>query len=188
MNNGSSAISLEEATHEVALVSRRIALLHLAYARMLVEEFGEERGVMLIMKAIKSYGMEVGKQAREAVLEQGLALTPENFSAGSARSLPKIGMHSGREYLEVDGEHRHRTYGCVMGKLWNELGEGKLGRLYCLVDPAKYMAFNPQYILAHAQSLPDGDSCCEFCVRHTTEQEREDFFSDEADWRYMDRC
>ncbi|MFC2099965.1 L-2-amino-thiazoline-4-carboxylic acid hydrolase [Candidatus Bipolaricaulota bacterium] len=188
MTNDKPLIPLEEAEHEVMLTSRRIALLHLAFAKTLVAEFGEERGMELIVKAIKAYGTRVGEEAREAVLAQGLELTPENFSGGAARGLPKFGMHTGRENIEVNGEHRFRAFGCVMGKVWNELGEGKLGRLYCLVDPAKFMAYNPHYKLAHAKSLPDGDACCEFCIRKTSDQEKRDFASDDADWTYIDQC
>jgi hypothetical protein len=181
-------IPLEEAKHEVALTSRRIALLHLAFAKTLLSELGEEEGTRLIVKAIKAYGTRVGEEARDAVLAQGLPLTPANFSAGPARGLPKFGMHTGKENVEVDGESRFRSYGCVMGNVWNELGEGKLGRLYCLVDPAKFMAFNPEYKLAHAMALPDGDPYCEFCVRKTTNQEQRDFASPDADWTYIDQC
>jgi len=181
-------IPLEEAEHEVALTSRRIALLHLAFAKTLISEFGEEKGTQLIVKAIKAYGRQVGKEAREAVLAQGLELTPVNYSAGPARGLPKFGMHTRIEDVMVGSEPRFRAFGCVMGKVWNELGEGKLGRLYCLVDPAKFMTFNPDYKLAHAKALPDGDPYCEFCIRKTTEQERWDFASDDAEWTYIDRC
>jgi len=181
-------ITLEDAEHEVMLTSRRIALLHLAFAKTLVAEFGEERGTELVVKAIKAYGTQVGKEARDAVLAQGLELTPENFSVGAARGLPKIGMHTGRENIEVDGKPRFRAFGCVMGRVWNELGEGKLGRLYCLVDPAKFMAYNPDYVLSHAMALPDGDAYCEFCIRKTTDQEKRDFASDDADWTYIDQC
>ena len=74
-----------------------------------------------------------------------------------------------------------------MGKLWNELGEGELGRLYCLVDPAKYMAYNPNFKLAHSRALPDGDECCELVIKPTTEQERKDFTDKDKDWSYIDR-
>ena len=74
-----------------------------------------------------------------------------------------------------------------MGKLWNELGEGELGRLYCLVDPAKYMAYNPNFKLAHLRALPGGDEYCELVVRPTTEQERKDFADKDKDWSYIDR-
>jgi len=188
MTKDAKMIPLEEASHEVVLTSRRIALLHLAYAKTLVAEFGEQKGMELIVKAIKAYGTTVGNEAREAVLAQGLELTPENYSAGPARGLPKIGMHSGIETVEVNGEQRFRAHGCVMGELWNELGEGKLGRLYCLVDPAKFMAYNPAFTLAHSKTVPDGDPYCEFCIRETTALEQEAFLTSDTEWIEADRC
>ncbi len=188
ITDGQKMVPLEEAEHEVALTSRRIALLHLAFAKTLIAELGEKRGTELIVKAIKAYGTRVGEEAKEAVLAQGLEVTPENFSAGAARGLPKFGMHARTEDVDIDGERRFRAFGCVMGNVWNELGEGKLGRLYCLVDPVKFMAFNPEYKLAHAAALPDGDPYCEFCIRKTSDQEKRDFESEDADWTYIDQC
>jgi hypothetical protein len=74
-----------------------------------------------------------------------------------------------------------------MGEVWNELREGELGRLYCYVDPAKYMAFNPGFKMIHLKALPDGDQYCELAVRPTTDQERKDFAAEDKDWSYIDQ-
>ena len=97
-------------------------------------------------------------------------------------------MHKGVEELEIEGEKRIRAFGCVMAQVWKEYGEEKLGRLYCYVDPAKYMAYNPKFKLAHVKALPDGDNYCEFCIRETSQQEQDDFESDDSDWLYIDKC
>ena len=168
--------------------SRRLGLLHLAFSRALVDELGEEEGRRLILKAIKRYGTMIGEEVRKAVEEQGLPLTPENYGIGPSRSLPEFGMHSGSEEIEVDAVKRFRAYGCVMAKVWKEYGEEKIGRLYCYVDPAKYMAYNPDYKLAHITAIPDGSSYCEFCIEETTPRERAAFNSEEEDWQFIDRC
>jgi len=188
MKTEQDVISRAEAAHEIELVSRRIALLHLAFARTLVNEFGDEEGRRLILKAVKEYGVMIGIEVKAAVLDEGLPLTPENYGVGKSRSLPEFGMHAGSEEIEIDGEKRFRAYGCAMAKVWKHYGEEALGRLYCYVDPAKYMAYNPDYKLAHTKALPDGDPCCEFCLEQTTAQEREDFASDDAEWAYIDHC
>lgn len=180
-------IPLDEAQREVAITSRRIALLHLSYAKTLVEELGEEKGTELIEKAIKDYGIRIGEKTRKEVLNQSLEDTPENFSAGKSLRVPKFGMHDLIETVEVDGESRMRAHGCVLGKLWKEYGEEKLGRLYCYVDPAKYMAYNPNYKLIHIKALPDGHKFCEFAVRPTTEEERGDFSARDESWFYIDQ-
>jgi hypothetical protein len=180
-------ISMERARRAVEITCQRLALVHLAYARTIVNELGEKKGKKLILKAIKDYGKRIGTQVRKGVIEQGLEPVPSNYGAGTARDLPEFGMHTGRERVTVNGEQRTRAYGCVLGELWLKEGEGKLGRLYCYVDPIKYMAFNPDYKLIHTQCTPEGGGCCELAVRPTTEQERADFENPDADWEYIDR-
>jgi hypothetical protein len=177
-------VTLAEAKRQIEVTCERLALLHLAFARTIVDELGEEQGKRLVLKAIKDYGKRVGGQARQKVIAQGLSPLPENY--GKAADLPEYGMHEGREQVEIDGERRSRAYGCVMGKVWIEQGEAELGRLYCYVDAAKYMAFNPDFKLIHTKALPDGDDYCELCVRPTSAQEKLDFADDDADWSYID--
>lgn len=178
-------IPLEDAEEEVAIVSRRLALLHLSYAKTLINEFEEEKGKSIILKAIKEYGKRVGEKTREEVLEKGLEPTPENFSEGESLRVPKFGMHEKIEEAEVEGEKRIRAYKCEMGEFWKEEGEEEIGRLYCYVDPAKYISYNPDYKLIHTKTLPDGDELCELVVRPTTDEEKKDFEEDK-DWRYID--
>jgi len=176
-------VSIGEAKEQVRRVSVRLALLHLCFAKTIVEELGETKGEKLVLKAIKDYGKRIGEKVKENVATQGLDNQPANYQ----EDLPSYGMHEVIENLEVDGEKRIRAYGCVMRKVWNELGEGKLGRLYCYVDPAKYMAFNPNFKLVHLKAIPSGDDYCEFALRPTTEQERKDFGDRQKDWSYIDQ-
>ena len=53
-------VPLSEAENEVKVVTQRLALLHLAYGRTLVDEFGWEKGKQLVMNAIKE-SMRTGK-------------------------------------------------------------------------------------------------------------------------------
>ncbi len=177
-------VTLEDAKQQVRRVCLRLGLLHLSFSRTLVNELGEEKGKELILKAIKDYGIRIGKKAKTDAIAQGL----DNSLANMKGDLPSYGMHKrGGKTVEVDGETKRRVYGCVMAEVWNELGEGELGRLYCYVDPAKYMAFNPSFKLFHTRALPDGDEYCELVVRPTTEQERKDFMDRDKDWSYIDR-
>jgi len=148
----------------------------------LVEELGEEKGKQLVLKAIKDYGTRIGSKVKEKTVAQGLTDNPENYK----EDLPLYGMHDRKETVEIDGEKRTRMYGCTMAKVWNELGANELGRLYCYVDPAKYMSFNPRFKLVHTKAMPDGDGYCEFALRSTTEQERKDFADRDEDWSYID--
>ncbi len=165
-----SVVSLEEAEKQVEIVARRIALLHLAYARTLVEEFGEEGGRRLILKAIKDYGKRIGEKIKKG--------EPD---------LPKYGVHEKVEWVDLDGEKRARVYGCALSKEWDDWGENSLGRLYCHVDPAKSMSVDSMEKVGHVKAVPDGDEYCELAFRPTTEKERKDFADKEADWEYIDR-
>ncbi|MBS3789081.1 L-2-amino-thiazoline-4-carboxylic acid hydrolase [Candidatus Bipolaricaulota bacterium] len=178
-------IPLDEAEKEVELASRRIGLLHLAYAETLIDELGEE-GKKVILESIKNYGLKIGAEVKKQVEEEGLDPEPDNFGKGSSRNLPKFGMNDGAEEVTVDGEERLRVHGCVMAKVWEEYGQEEIGKLYCYVDPAKYMGFNHRYKMVHTKNEPSGDDFCEFAIRKTSEQERSDFSSEMADWSYID--
>lgn len=181
-------LPLSQAAKEVELVSRRLGLLHLAFARTIVDALGEDEGKALILQAIKFYGKLVGEEAKTAVEKQGLATTPQNFSAGSAKGLPDIGMHDRRETVVVDGQKRSRAYGCAMAKVWREYGEEELGSLYCFIDPAKFMYYNPAYKQIHTRTMPvNGGDCCELAVVPATDADRDAFFADKKDWTTVDK-
>lgn len=184
MNNeeDKQKVELDCAKEQIARVCQRLALLHLSFAKTITDKLGKEEGRKLILEAIKDYGNRIGVEAKELTERQGLANSPENYKS----DLPFFGMHEKVEEVKVDGEDRKRSYGCVMGELWKKLGENELGRLYCYVDPTKYMAYNPEYVLVHRKSIPDGDQFCEFIVRKTTKKEQKDFQSQEQDWSYID--
>ena len=181
-------IPLSEAEHEVDLASRRIGMLHLAYARTLVDMLGEEKGKEAILASIKEYGRMVGEQTKEAVQEEGLDVEPENFGKGSSRTLPKFGNCEDAELISMkDGKKKSRVYGCSMGKFWREMGEEELGSLYCYVDAAKYMYYNSDYKLIHNKTMPiTGGNCCEFEVKEVSEEEKELFFKERAQWINLD--
>lgn len=178
-------ISLNEAKTEVGKAVRRLALLHLAFAETIVDEMGDEAGKALIVKAIRNYGMKIGGKARSEALAAGLPLTPETYESLPGEGLPAFGTHSSIEIEEEKGETVVRCTGCLWAKVWREHGGEELGRLYCLVDPAQFMAFNPEVKFVHLKTEPDGDEGCEMVFRKTTEQEREDFAED-RDWSYLD--
>ena len=153
-------IPLSEAENEVKVVTQRLTLLHLAYARTLVDEFGWERGKQLVLNAIKEYGRRVADRTRRGF-----------------QSLPKYGFWEQRE---------GKPPLCELGKLVLEYGEEDIGSLYCLIDPAKTMFANPEEKLIHTRCLTVGDERCEFETVPTTEEDREDFFAEGKDWSHVD--
>ena len=161
------AIPTDEARKAVRDMTRRVGLLHMAYARTLVDELGEERGKELIEKAIWAYGTRIGEKTRRTVEAIGLEPTVENFSVGS--DLSPIGF----DFIEavVDGEEREQSPTCAMAEVWHEYGEDELGGLYCLVDPAKMQAYNPRWTFIHTKKIPDGDEFCELAIRPLEDEE-----------------
>jgi len=159
-------IPSDAARQAVEDMSRRVALLHLSYARTLVRELGEERGRELIRGAIWDYGTRIGEQTRARVEALGLEPTPENFGKGS--DLSPLGFDHRR--TTVDGEARIQSFGCVLAEVWQKYGEEELGGLYCLVDPAKMQAYDPDWTMVHTNKIPDGDEYCELVVRPCSEE------------------
>lgn len=184
---GETSVPFSVAVRQVRLLATRLAILHLAFAETLVEEFGAERGKQLTAKAIKRYGIDIGAKVREEVKAQGLPLEPANYGAGPANDIPEFGMHDRVEEFEKDGQRFIRSYGCVLGEVWKRRGRSDLGRFYCFVDPAKYMAYNPAYKLVHLKSVPDGDPYCEFQVCRTGDEDRKLFASDDHGWVAIDK-
>jgi hypothetical protein len=176
-------VSRGEAAQQVAIVFERVGLLHASYARAIVDELGEEAGRRLILKAIREYGKKIGAQVREQAEARGQDNSPQNYEG----DLPAYGTHERLDKVVVDGEERLIASGCGLWRTWHKLGEEELGRLYCNVDVAKYMGFNPCFKQIHTKAPFRGDECCELVVRPTTEQEREDFARADADWSYLDR-
>ena len=161
MTTETKMVPEEEARKAIQDMSRRVALLHMCYARALVDALGEERGKELIKKAIWDYGTIVGKRSRERVRELGLEPTLANMGRGN--DLSPLGFDHRR--VVVDGEARSQSHGCVLAEIWDEYGENELGGLYCLVDPSKMQAYDAHYTMIHCKKMPDGDEYCEIAIR-----------------------
>ena len=77
-----NAIPYEEAREAVRAMARRVALLHMSYARVLVDALGEERGKALIAAAIRAYGTRIGERTRTKVEALGLDAHPRQLWPG----------------------------------------------------------------------------------------------------------
>ncbi len=171
MEKDEKMVPLSEAEQAVNSLSRRLGMLHLAFARTLREALGEEQARELIRKAIWAYGTQVGQETRARVESQGLEPTPENFMYGS--DLSPIGFK--KATIQVGDEKASHATGCEIANVWVEAGEQTLGGLYCLVDPAKMQAYNPGYTMVHLKREPEGDDCCDIVVRKMEETEKYPF-------------
>ncbi len=166
MSGDREMISRQEAEQAVRDMCRRIGLLHISYARTLVEALGEERGHDMIRRAIWAYGSTVGQWTRDKVAQQGLEPTMENIDKGS--DLSPLGFE--RSTVVVEGESRSRVHNCPIADVWLELGEEELGGLYCLIDPAKMQAYDPDWTVVHLKKVTEGAPFCEMAVRRVTDE------------------
>ena len=168
MDEQKGTVSRAEAVKAVTDMSRRVALLHMCYARTLVDELGPEQGTQLIKKAIRAYGTKVGERMRERARSLGLEPNVENF--GKVADLPSLAFDD--SFSIVDGEPHSWAHSCTLAELWQEYGEDELGSLYCLVDPAKMEAYNPSWTQVHSKKIIDGDEYCERVARPVSRESK----------------
>jgi hypothetical protein len=152
-------VPLKQAENEVKVVTIRLALLHLAYSKTLVEEYGWDRGKQLILDSIKRYGEYVAERTRRGY-----------------QSLPKYGFMERR-----DGKPPL----CELGKIMLEMGEPEIGVLYCLIDPAKTMAADKTTKMIHTKNMILGDGECRFATVPTTSEDQSNFATGK-DWLMID--
>ncbi len=94
-------IELKEAEKEVELISQRLALLHLSYAKAIIDELGEEKGEKLVLKAINNYGKSIGEKRREEIEKKGLRTDTRKLRR---RQRPEDSTF--RDALQVRGDRR----------------------------------------------------------------------------------
>ncbi|MFX0066283.1 MAG: hypothetical protein ACFFC7_29315 [Candidatus Hermodarchaeota archaeon] len=167
MSDKKEVVSLEEAVKEVEVAMTRVALMHLSFSKILIEEFGEQRGTELVIKSIMEYGKRI-----TGIVSKG------------GQDLPKWGVYSGEIYQDEEG--RYIVSGCILAKIFKEYNELDLGRLYCYVDAAKSMSSDPMKKLIHITCEACGDDQCTFEFLPTTEEERKQFIDRDNNWKNID--
>lgn len=156
-------VPLREAKEQVETAITRIALLHLAFSKTLVEEFGSDMGKELITRSVLRYGRWVGERMK--------------------RGLPDYPTAKYGAYVERENG---RIYDCILAKIFREYNELDLGGLYCYVDPAKIMSTDPTIKMIHNDCAACGDEYCTFAELPTNEKERSDFANARSDWKNVD--
>jgi len=165
MEEKTETVTIEQAAEEVRVAIIRLALMHLSYAKTIVKELGKQKGKEIIIKAITEYGARIG----------------ENTAKGE-RDLPKYGVHE-EVYQNKEGEYIVK--GCTLAKVFKEYDELELGALYCYVDPAKSMAYDPLQKVIHKTCEACGDDKCTLAVVSTTEKDREIFEKKDEDLKFL---
>ena len=181
MSDSDKKVPMNEAMEQVQTVGVRLGLLHLAYGRLLMKEFGPQKGKELIIKAMMEYGKLAGQRSKDG-----------------HQDLPWYGFHD--KYLYDDQEFldtrhnpkedfdyaRFKVEGCILAKVFKEYDEEELGSLYCYVDPAKSMEADPSHKLIHTACEVCGDGHCAFDSVPTSEEERNQFEKLSTGWKQVD--
>ncbi len=166
MNEEVKTIPLEEALKAAEGALSRLALMHISFSKVLVEEFGEEKGKDLIAKAIIEYGHRIRDR-----ITKGLP------------DLTKLGLYD--ESGEND-EGKSYAKGCVFAKVFKEQDALDVGYMYCYVDAAKFMTWQPDVKMIHLTCEACGDEDCTFDIVPTTEAEQQAFAKRDSSWREVD--
>ncbi|KIX13966.1 L-2-amino-thiazoline-4-carboxylic acid hydrolase [Dethiosulfatarculus sandiegensis] len=151
-------VEKKEAKHQVILALRRLAIYHATMVDVLKKELGPEKGEALAEKVADAYGKSIGLSARQDTLDQGLDLTPENYS----EDLPMLGFEAESVSAEPPVA---RVYNCPLAETWKEMGKEKEGMIYCRVDQAKYEAYSKDLSCVHVtHCLRDNTDHCDIKV------------------------
>jgi hypothetical protein len=184
MTTEEKRVPLTEAATQVRIMANRLALMHLAYAKTLMAELGEDQAKKTILKAIMAYGRMVGERNRAGL-----------------QDLPFYGLHDHYSYhgkafvdtreLPVDSDETldwqaYQVHGCALSEVFKEYGETELGCLYCFVDAAKSMATGNPDKLIHTACEVTGDSSCRFKTEPVSPRERQQFDTQDPAWQAVD--
>ena len=184
MSEKEKMVPLHEAIDQVRITGRRLALMHLAFSKILIEELGQDKGKKAIVKAMMEYGQMVGETNKAGHQDLPFYGLHEKYTYGDKEFLDT------REMANIAGKDfdlsRYRYHGCVLAKTFLERNEKELGCLYCYVDSAKSMAADPGKKLMHTACAVVGDGFCTFGLVPTTEKERKDFEDKNVEWREVD--
>ena len=184
MDEKGKMVPLHEAMEQVRVTGRRLALMHIAFSRVLIEELGEDKGKKAIIKAMMEYGRIVGETNKAGQQDLPFYGFHEKYTYGDQEFLDT------REKANIAGKDfefsRYVVHGCVLAKTFLEQNEKELGCLYCYVDSAKSMAADPSQKLIHKACEVVGDGFCAFDLVPTTEKERKDFEDKNVGWKEVD--
>lgn len=159
-------ISIEEAIKEVEVAMTRLALMHLSFSKILIEEFGKEKGKKIIVKAITEYGCRIAEKIAEG-----------------GKDLPTFGVH--RE-VHQNKEGEFSVKGCILAKVFKQYDEQEYGSLYCYVDLAKSMATDETKKIIHKSCEACGDNKCILAFVPTTKEDRKSFKDRDKDLIKLD--
>ena len=163
------SIPAEEAAEDRRALGRRLGRLYLAFARVLIDRLGEDEAKKAILEVIRDYSYHCAEARKKGMVD-----------------LPQRGIHEKTEVVEVDGRKRLRAYGCGISQEFADQGQGKLGSLYCYIDPCSFMMTLPNIKMYHTKIEPLGDDYCEFDLAIVSDEEMATVLEKDRDYQGVD--
>jgi hypothetical protein len=120
----------------------------------MLERLGEEKGKAAIRSAVEKFGKARIASMYEEARERGLEINIENY--------PKVRDIPGTSWERDPNRPEDITY-CPMHDMWERLGAGELGAIYCEIDYVLYKGFNAE--LERPLCKTSGDQCCRFIIK-----------------------
>ena len=184
-NYSMDKVPFEEAKEQVEIAMIRLALMHLSFSKILVQELGEKKGKELILKSIIEYGSRAGKRAMKG--HQDLShygvhskYIYDDKEYIDARDIISLTQEDSFDYSKLE------IHDCILAKIFKEYDEEDLGKLYCYIDASNSMTTNPNTKAIHTKCVLCGDDYCQIKSVDTTEKERKDFENSNPEWKNVD--
>ena len=177
-------VPFEEAFKQVQVAMSRLALMHLAYSQVIVENFGEEKGKELIIRSIMEYGRKIEEYSKNTDQDSSFYGMHGKYVYKGKAFVDVRDMFSLNEDIDLQSLE---IYDCSLAKVFRYYKEEEIGRLYCYIDAARAMAKNPENKTIHTKCILCDDDYCQIKVEKTTVKERRDFKNNEKDWKEVDK-
>lgn len=143
------------------LTATHHAMLFAWISRAVIQRIGEEKGEMVVRKAVRRYGEQRGRRMALRSQANRHALTMTNYMAYGEWEAGKGEME--QKIVEKVPHAKVLVYRCPWHKAWEKNGLIQYGRFYCLeVDEALVRGFNPELRLDVNSTQANAGTHCEF--------------------------
>ena len=147
-----------EVTDAVQRMADFTALLYYHLTKATIEEYGDG-AKKTIKKAIREFGLERGRNISVKVKAAGEELTIDNLDKFYDMPIA-VGWGPEPKYDESGRKHSC-TKSCTFADLWISKNWEEIGQIYCEVDLAIRLGYNPDIIYTPTKNILAGDPCCE---------------------------
>lgn len=135
----------------VEKMAKLLALLFSTMAEEMMQSMGKEEGTAAVRRAVTTFGKTRATSMLQEAKERQLPINLETYF--KVRDMPSISW-------EKDPDQPQDVIYCPMHAMWQEIGNERIGRLYCEIDEILFEAFGAK--LNRPLCLTYGDDRCRF--------------------------